>query len=53
MTNINEFLRESRRIDQLIWDAMALIAGERVLFCGSSNDGAWLRRAHRGRRQVA
>jgi hypothetical protein len=45
MTNVNEFLRESRRIDQLIWDSMSLIEGERVLFCGSGNDGAWIRRA--------
>jgi len=41
----NEFQRESRRIDQLIWDAMSLIDGERVLFCGFANDGAWVKRA--------
>ena len=41
----NEFQRESRRIDQLIWDAMSLVAGERVLFCGFANDGLWVRRA--------
>ena len=41
----NEFQRESRRIDQLIWDAMSLVEGERVLFCGFANDGAWVRRA--------
>jgi hypothetical protein len=41
----NEFQRESRRIDQLIWDAMSLVAGERVLFCGFANDGQWVRRA--------
>jgi hypothetical protein len=40
-----EFQRESRRIDQLIWDAMSLVRGERVLFCGFANDGAWVRRA--------
>jgi len=40
-----EFQRESRRIDQLIWDAMSLVHGERVLFCGFSNDGQWVRRA--------
>lgn len=45
MTNVTEFQRESRRIDQLIWDAMALVKDERVLFCGSPNDGAWVRRA--------
>jgi hypothetical protein len=41
----HEFLRESRRIDQLIWDAMSLVAGERVLFCGFANDGLWVKRA--------
>jgi hypothetical protein len=41
----HEFLRESRRIDQLIWDAMSLVRGERVLFCGFSNDGLWVKRA--------
>src|SRR5471032_2292990 len=40
-----EFLRESRRIDQLIWDAMSLVSGERVLFCGFANDGLWVKRA--------
>jgi hypothetical protein len=46
MTNYaNEFERESRRIDQLIWDAMSLVRGERVLFCGFANDGLWVRRA--------
>lgn len=45
MTNVTEFQRESRRIDQLIWDAMALVEDERVLFCGSANDAAWVRRA--------
>jgi ubiquinone/menaquinone biosynthesis C-methylase UbiE len=41
----NEFQRESRRIDQLIWDAMSLVEGERVLFCGFANDGLWVKRA--------
>ncbi|HEY5349762.1 MAG TPA: methyltransferase domain-containing protein [Candidatus Lustribacter sp.] len=40
-----EFQRESRRIDQLIWDAMSLVHGERVLFCGFANDGLWVKRA--------
>jgi hypothetical protein len=40
-----EFQRESRRIDQLIWDAMSLVRGERVLFCGFANDGQWVKRA--------
>jgi len=46
MTNTDEFLRESRRIDQLIWDAMSLLRGERVLFLGYGNDVAWVRRAN-------
>jgi len=41
----NEFARESRRIDQLIWDAMSLVRGERVLFCGFANVAAWVVRA--------
>src|SRR3984885_14579192 len=41
----HEFLRESRRIDQLIWDAMSLVRGERILFCGFANDGLWVKRA--------
>jgi len=45
MTNVTEFQRESRRIDQLIWDTMSLVDGERILFCGSGNDAAWVRRA--------
>jgi ubiquinone/menaquinone biosynthesis C-methylase UbiE len=42
---ITDFQRESYRIDQMIWDAMALLRGERVLFCGFANDGAWVKRA--------
>ena len=42
---VSDFQRESHRIDQLIWDAMALLRGERVLFCGFANDAAWVRRA--------
>lgn len=45
MTAVIEFLRESRRIDQLIWDTMALVADERVLFCGFANSEPWVRRA--------
>jgi hypothetical protein len=39
------FERESHRIDQLIWDTMALRAGETVLFCGFENDVSWIARA--------
>jgi hypothetical protein len=42
---VTDFQRESYRIDQMIWDAMALLRDERVLFCGYANDGAWVRRA--------
>jgi hypothetical protein len=39
------FERESHRIDQLIWDTMALRAGETVLFCGFENNISWITRA--------
>jgi hypothetical protein len=42
---VTDFQRESYRIDQMIWDAMALVRDERVLFCGFANDGAWVKRA--------
>jgi hypothetical protein len=44
-TLAREFERESYRIDQLIWDAMALRAGESALFCGFSNNADWIKRA--------
>jgi hypothetical protein len=44
-TLAREFERESFRIDQLIWDAMALRAGESALFCGLSNSAGWIKRA--------
>lgn len=44
-TLTREFERESHRIDQMIWDTMALRAGESVLFCGFGNDAAWIARA--------
>ncbi len=40
-----EFERETHRIDQRIWDAMALRAGESVLFCGFANNLDWIKRA--------
>lgn len=39
------FELESHRIDQLIWDAMALRSGETALFCGFSNNLEWIKRA--------
>jgi hypothetical protein len=45
MNDVSDFQRESYRIDQQIWDALALRAGERVLFLGLANDGAWVARA--------
>jgi hypothetical protein len=44
-TLAREFERESHRIDQLVWDAMALRAGETALFCGYSNNAEWIKRA--------
>ncbi|GAC1545814.1 MAG: hypothetical protein NVS2B17_28520 [Candidatus Velthaea sp.] len=45
VTLARDFERESHRIDQYIWDAMALRAGETVLFCGFHNDLDWIARA--------
>ncbi len=45
VTLAREFERESHRIDQMIWDAMGLRAGESVLFCGFANSLAWIKRA--------
>ena len=41
----SDFQRESYRIDERIWETLALRAGERVLMLGLANDGAWVRRA--------
>lgn len=41
----HEFERESQRIDQQIWDALALRAGESALFCGFANNLEWIKRA--------
>ena len=40
-----EFERESRYIDNLIWDALVIEQGQRVLFCGYGEDARWVRRA--------
>ena len=45
MTDVSDFQRESYRIDEQIWDALALRSGERALFLGLANDGAWVARA--------
>lgn len=44
-TLAREFEQESDRIDQLIWDAMALRSGETALFCGFTNHLNWVARA--------
>lgn len=41
----DEFQRESRYIENLIWDAMVIEPGARVLFCGYGEDARWIRRA--------
>lgn len=41
----DEFERESRYIDNLIWDALVIDAGTRVLFCGYGEDARWIKRA--------
>ncbi|HEY0394588.1 MAG TPA: hypothetical protein VGD01_08835 [Candidatus Elarobacter sp.] len=45
MNDVSDFERESYRIDQQIWDALAIRPGERALFLGLANDGAWAARA--------
>jgi hypothetical protein len=45
MSGVSDFARESYRIDQQIWDALALRSGERALFLGVANEGAWIARA--------
>jgi hypothetical protein len=45
MTDVSDFQRESYRIDEQIWDALALRSGERALFLGLTNEGAWVARA--------
>ena len=42
---VDEFERESRHIETLIGEAMALGSGEKVLFCGYGPDGSQVRRA--------
>lgn len=41
----DEFERESRYIEQLIWDAIAVAPASRVLICGYGPDGAQVKRA--------
>ncbi len=41
----DEFERESRYIENLIWDALVIEAGQRVLFCGYGEDARWIERA--------
>jgi hypothetical protein len=41
----DEFEREARYIENLIWDALVVSPGERVLFCGYGPDGKWVKRA--------
>ncbi|HKU67199.1 MAG TPA: class I SAM-dependent methyltransferase [Candidatus Baltobacteraceae bacterium] len=41
----DEFERESRYIDNLIWDALVIEPGTRVLFCGYGEDARWIHRA--------
>ena len=45
MNDVTDFQRESYQIDEQIWNALALRRGERALFLGLANDGAWVARA--------
>jgi len=40
-----EFEREARYIENLIWDALVVERGQRVLLCGYAAEGAWVTRA--------
>jgi hypothetical protein len=40
-----EFKAESRRIDTLIWEALCVGPGQRVLFCGYDPDATWVKRS--------
>jgi ubiquinone/menaquinone biosynthesis C-methylase UbiE len=41
----DEFERESRYIENLIWDALVIEPGTSVLFCGYGDDARWVKRA--------
>jgi hypothetical protein len=41
----HEFERESRYIENLIWDALVVEPDSRVLFCSYGEDARWIRRA--------
>lgn len=41
----DEFARESRYIENLIWDALVIEPGQRALFCGYGEDAKWVKRA--------
>lgn len=43
--SVGEFERESRYIENLIWDALVIEEGQRVLFCGYPRDKRWIERA--------
>jgi hypothetical protein len=43
--SVSDFERESYRIDEQIWSSLALRTGERALFLGVANEGAWIGRA--------
>ena len=48
----DEFDRESRYIENLIWDALVVEPGMSVLFCGYGNDARWIKRAIEAGAQV-
>ena len=49
---IEEFERESRYIEAIVWDAMVIEPGMSVLFCGFDPDGSQVARAKIGRAHV-
>lgn len=48
----DEFARESRYIENLIWDALVIEPAQRVLFCGYAEDAKWVKRAIEARADV-
>lgn len=49
----DEFARESRYIENLIWDALVIEPAQRVLFCGYVEDAKWVKRAIDARAEVS
>lgn len=51
--SVDEFERESRYIENQIWDTMVIEPGDTVLFCGYGPDGGMVERAIQGGARVS